>query len=100
MDSVAQALQETIQSALALSGALQGDPASSINPQILAAAEDVTRMAGKALFAFNAIKATSAASAAPPVNQAGFAEAQLAGAFLLPPRRTRSDEIQQIQKFI
>jgi hypothetical protein len=40
-----------------LSGALQGDPASSVNPHILTAAEDVTRMAGKALFTLNATNA-------------------------------------------
>ena len=64
MDAVGRGLQETIQSSLSLSGALQGDPAASINPQLLAAAEDVTRMAGKALFTLNAVNSAKASASA------------------------------------
>ena len=69
MDAVVRSLQETIQSSLSLSGALQGDPAASINPHILTAAEDVTRMAGNALFTLNAVNAAKASVSA--TKQAG-----------------------------
>ncbi len=65
MDAVIRSLQETVEASLLLTGALQGDPASLINPQIIAASEDVSRIAGNALSTLKSINAVKADSLAP-----------------------------------